>query len=527
MTERRNWILLFVLTLVFSASVSFAQPLKTKAQPTHPVIERHKQYKTPIYIKDQWNKVATKRNQSQQLWIYLNQKKAEFKIKDARLHFAVKKTSTDRLKQTHYRVQQIYNGVKVYGAEQTFHFKPSGELTYLGLFIPPDQLKSVNTKPKLTKLLATEVLKNDLKLSKLVELPKVDMVLYPDKKDYRLAYFAKITIHHNQPAYWYYFIDAHTGKILAKYNALQHVTGHGKGVLGDDKNFDVRCETSGSPCYLDDVNRKIQTYDAEKQDQNLPGKLIKSSSTTFNEPAGVDAHTYAEKTFDFYKKKFGRNSFDDKGGKLISSVHVGDKWNNAAWDGKQMLYGDGDGKVFTMLSGSLDVVAHELTHAVTENTANLQYWGESGALNESISDIMGATIDSKNWLLGEDIYTPDKSGDALRSLADPPKYKQPDHYKDRYIGFQDNGGVHTNSGINNKAAYLIAAGGTHHQVKVQGIGRDKMSAIYYRALTLYLTPNADFAEMRKAAIESATDLYGANSAEVTAVKKAYDSIGVN
>jgi bacillolysin len=180
----------------------------------------------------------------------------------------------------------------------------------------------------------------------------------------------------------------------------------------------------------------------------------------------------------------------------------------------------------------LDVVAHELTHAVTDTTADLIYQNESGAINESMSDIFGTLVEydtnnNPDWEIGEDIYTPNQGGDALRSMSDPAKYGDPDHYSVRYTGTQDNGGVHINSGIGNKAAYLLSQGGTHYGVKVTGIGTDKTGAIYYRALTQYLTPSSNFSQLRSAAVQSATDLYGAGSAEVASVNAAYNAVGVN
>ena len=197
-----------------------------------------------------------------------------------------------------------------------------------------------------------------------------------------------------------------------------------------------------------------------------------------------------------------------------------------------MVYGDGDGTTFISLSGGLDVVAHELTHAVTSSSSNLVYQNESGALNEAISDIFGTLVEfyknnNPDYLIGEDIYTPGTANDALRSMSDPTKYGDPDHYSKRYTGTSDNGGVHTNSGIINKAAYLLAAGGTHYGVTVTGIGNDKVGAIYYRANTVYLTSSSTFSQARAALVQAAADLYGATSAEVNSVKKSYDAVGVN
>lgn len=197
-----------------------------------------------------------------------------------------------------------------------------------------------------------------------------------------------------------------------------------------------------------------------------------------------------------------------------------------------MVYGDGDGNTFVPLSGALDVIAHELTHAVTDTSADLIYQNESGAINESMSDIFGTLVEyhfnnKPDWQVGEDIYTPNVAGDALRSMEDPTLSGDPDHYSKRYTGTGDYGGVHINSGISNKAAFLLANGGTHYGVTVAGIGNDKAGDIYFRTLTQYLTPNSNYSHFRVSTIQAATDLYGASSAEVASVKAAFSAVGVN
>lgn len=197
-----------------------------------------------------------------------------------------------------------------------------------------------------------------------------------------------------------------------------------------------------------------------------------------------------------------------------------------------MVYGDGDGQTFTYLSGALDVVAHELSHAVTEYTAGLIYQNESGAINEAISDIFGTVAEYSvgsnfDWLVGEDIYTPGIAGDGLRSMSNPAANGDPDHYSVRYTGTQDNGGVHINSGIVNKAAYLFASGGSHYGVSVQGIGVKQMGDVYYRALTVYLTPTSNFSSLRQAVVQSAKDLYGPTSTQAVAAAKSFDAVGIN
>ncbi len=193
---------------------------------------------------------------------------------------------------------------------------------------------------------------------------------------------------------------------------------------------------------------------------------------------------------------------------LISRVHYDRNYNNAFWDGTQMTYGDGDGVTFIPLSQDADVVAHELTHGVTERSSGLIYQNESGALNEAWSDIFGALVDRQEgatgadiWLIGEDIYTPGTPGDALRDMADPAAVRRlTTTTPTRYTGTADNGGVHRNSGIANLAFQLLVDGGTHPRgktsVNVPGIGFDAAADIFYAANVACLTPSSNFAGAR-------------------------------
>ncbi len=270
---------------------------------------------------------------------------------------------------------------------------------------------------------------------------------------------------------------------------------------------------------------------------SLPGALMFVEGGSSSDTTAMAAYNNAGTTYDFYSSVFGRDSYDDNGATLISTVHYSSNYNNAYWNGSQMVYGDGDGTTFSPLSGALDVVAHELTHAVTEYTANLNYSYESGALNEAMSDIMGASceewkdgaVSSDTWKLGEDIYTPGTPGDALRYMDNPTADGQSyDYYPERYTGTQDNGGVHLNSGIANLAFYLLSQGGTHPRNKtsvvVPALGIVKARAIFYRALANYMTSSTNFEGARNATAQAAQDLYG--STEADAVHKAWDAVGV-
>ncbi|MGQ3478362.1 M4 family metallopeptidase [Paenibacillus sp. TY11] len=356
--------------------------------------------------------------------------------------------------------------------------------------------------------------------------PKADLYFYPNGDALQLVYVTEVNVLEPAPLRTRYIIDANDGKIVFQYDIINEATGTGKGVLGDTKSFTTTA--SGSSYQLRDTTRGngIVTYTASNR-QTIPGSILTDADNAWNDPAGVDAHAYAAKTYDYYKDKFGRNSIDGRGLQLRSTVHYGSRYNNAFWNGSQMTYGDGDGSTFIAFSGDPDVVGHELTHGVTEYTSNLEYYGESGALNEAFSDIIGNDIQRKNWLVGDDIYTPSIAGDALRSMSNPTLYDQPDHYSNLYKGSSDNGGVHTNSGIINKAYYLLAQGGTFHGVTVNGIGRDAAVQIYYSAFTNYLTSSSDFSNARAAVIQAAKDLYGASSAQATAAAKSFDAVGVN
>ncbi|GIF04784.1 M4 family metallopeptidase [Actinoplanes siamensis] len=242
----------------------------------------------------------------------------------------------------------------------------------------------------------------------------------------------------------------------------------------------------------------------------------------------------------FFQEVFGRNSIDDRGLPLQGYVHRGNRYNNAFWDGRQMVFGDGDGQVFLDFTGSLDVIAHELTHGVTEHTAALEYHNQSGALNESMSDAFGSmtkqwllrqTADQADWLIGAEVFTPHIDADALRSMKAPGtafdnklfgRDPQPDHM-DRYVQAPDtedgdNGGVHLNSGIPNKAFYLVATG-------IGGNSWEAPGHIWYESLKAS-TQTTDFQAFADTTYDKAGTLYGADSREQRVVKEAWAGVGI-
>jgi Zn-dependent metalloprotease len=291
---------------------------------------------------------------------------------------------------------------------------------------------------------------------------------------------------------------------------------------------------------------KRETYDAHGG-IDYPGDLVRREGDPATGDASVDtAHDNAKIVHDFYRDVLGRNSIDGKGMTFKSSAHAefqDSPWsstpNNAAWDGQEMLYGDGDGRDFGPFAKALDVAGHEITHGVTEATAGLDYHTQSGALNESWSDVMGELIQHWNtdkkafatpefeqkqdWLIGEDVLTPGKSGDGLRSMRNPGHGYDGDPQPgtmSEYKKLPDNensdfGGVHINSGIPNKAAYEVAT----------KIGGEKTAKIWYSTLTDYLQPRSQFKDAAFYTVEAAKKLYP-NGPEAQAVADAWKSVGL-
>jgi bacillolysin len=343
-----------------------------------------------------------------------------------------------------------------------------------------------------------------------------------------------------------FHINAQTGAKIREYDNLQENTESGTGVKGDTKPLDVT--VSGASHQLISTDRRQATYDAGNT-KKLPGTLFVDPNsdgvwnlagrTSPGQPAGVDAHYYANLTDDFYRSVFRRNSLDNKGMQMVSTAHYGRNYNNAFWNGSQMTYGDGDGTTFIEFSGGLDVATHEFTHGVTDFTSDLVYQGESGALNESFSDMMGNSIEfyaNKNpdWLIGEDIYLAKDAAPGFRNMADPAEDGDPDHYSELYTGKQDSGGVHSNSGIPNHAYYLLVNGGrnagearghAHTGPVVTKIGFDAAEHIFYAGFTS-LPSTATMSQARAATVKAATIRYGAGSQQAISTAAAWEAVGV-
>lgn len=278
-------------------------------------------------------------------------------------------------------------------------------------------------------------------------------------------------------------------------------------------------------------------YDANGS-EIAPGRLIRSEGSRKSRDIAVnEAYDGAGATYDLYHEVFDRNSVDDQGLRLDATVHYGQQYDNAFWNGNQMIYGDGDGRLFNRFTIAIDIIGHELTHGVVQFEAALEYQGESGALNESFADVFGClvkqyskkqTVDQADWLIGAGLLAAGVNGTGVRSLKAPGtayddpmlgKDPQPANYKNRFKGAQDNGGVHINSGIPNHAFYLAA-------MEIGGSAWEKTGKIWYVSLRDVLKARATFSNAASATITVAGQLYGKNSAEQKAVRNAWSAVGV-
>jgi len=285
--------------------------------------------------------------------------------------------------------------------------------------------------------------------------------------------------------------------------------------------------------------KRRSVYDA-KGSQTLPGTLVRSEGGKAGSDTAVnEAYDALGATYDFYWQIFQRDSIDGKGLPLQATVHFGNKYNNAFWNGAQMVFGDGDGVYFNRFTVSPDVIGHELTHGVTEVEAALEYNLQPGALNESVSDVFGSlvkqrtlnqTADKADWLIGAGLFTAKVSGVALRSMKAPGtafddpvlgKDRQPANMKDYVDTLEDNGGVHINSGIPNHAFYLVATA-------IGGYAWEKAGKIWYETLRDdRLRSTARFTDFATLTFDNASKLYGASTKETKAVQDAWKAVGVD
>ena len=482
------------------------------------------------------------------------------------------------------RMQQFYQGVPVFGA-QVVRDSESGVAQSIFGEVP--QNISIDTRPALDAAAAERAMMSAAGPgARLVR--RMELTILPITEGApRLAYHAIVATSNDV---FRLFVDANSGAELLRYSQIQtqSAVGTGQGLVGGTKKMSVRSQTAG---YVADDRLRpplLTTYDM-RGDLNrtvnvvfsgaplFPSDLATDSDNVWTDIPTVDAHAYIGWTYDYYFKRFGRRGLDNRDRPILTLVNGLRRENgasptipddlfglfviNAFWCGGcgpggvgLMYFGNGfpanftfqgSGQNWSYLAGSLDVAAHELTHAVTESTSDLIYMNESGALNESFSDIMGTSVEffyqpvgagvgQADFLLAEDsVRTPTGAGlQGIRSMVNPTVFGDPDHYSIRFTGTADNGGVHINCGIPNNAFYLAVVGGTNRVsgLTVTGVGlanMEQMEKVFYRAFTLLMPANSTFATARAATIQAARDLYATNPAVVNAVTQAWTAVGVN
>lgn len=473
----------------------------------------------------------------------------------------------------HARLEQFHRGVRVFGGDVTRQTDRGLTISifgtvYSGIDLDVTPALSPDDAKAAIERLGGAALGAD-------HLP--ELVVLPDEAGgYRLTYRATIFTLQDGIEY---FIDAKTGEVVLRLIGAQRQTGtaalgRGQGVLGDDKKVQV---TSQSGMFVaSDLHRPpaLKTYDARGNVNRLinflngvttftDADLASSTSTAWSDPVPVDGHVYVGWTYDYFFKRHGRRGLDNNNIQIRSVVHpvrrqdlftysneiIGLFFVNAFFCcGGIMVFGEGlppnvvlqaSRQQVNFFVAALDIVAHELTHGVTDFSSRLIYRNESGALNEAFSDIMGTAVEfffqpagnaamQADYQMGEDVFTLG----GIRSMSNPGMFGDPDHYSRRFLGTEDNGGVHINSTIGSHAYYLAIEGGTNRTsgLSVQGIGvanREQMEKVFYRGFTQLMPANATYAVARAVTIQAARDLFGAGSASERAVMQAWTAVGVN
>jgi len=504
---------------------------------------------------------------------------AALRIDDPASELALVTAITDDIGYTHTRFEQVFKGIPVWGRDVIVHGDERGRIYMVnGVYEPTPRNLDVSMSATRDQALQVVVARLraegrvapvEASVARLLAFEtSIRTVIYPDPlRGMRVAY--EVDVHPNLLEHFRFIVDGRTLKILNRiaehcslvdHDKIPHVAEVGgmarvekgaqsllsAGTFSDAQATDLNGQTQSLRTYRADNGTYYFVWDLPNIDlarSNLPDKPeggavtlslqnndlttsaqlfhITSNNNSWADPASVSAHYDMKVAYDYFRNTHGRKAIDDKDASIISIIHGtedGQPMDNAYWNGRVMVYGDGN-QIFKPLAGSVDVAGHEMSHGVIGSTAGLVYQYQSGALNESFADVFGAMVDRENWLLGENVILPGK-GIALRDMSNPANPQvvspQPGHMNDfrNLDASQDNGGVHVNSGIPNKACYNVA----------QALGREKTEKIYYRALTKYLNRNSNFVDCRAACEQAATDLYGASDAQT--VGNAFGAVGI-
>ena len=485
---------------------------------------------------------------------------ALFRIRDPHRELEAVATLDGPLGNQHVCFRQIYQGLPFWGHDLVVHLRGGEPYAVNGRYAPtPATLK--NLLSTVTASDAVEIAVSHIeKRTSLTRIPddmrnlldyngpvaELGIWIDPGTQSPRLSWH--LVMRPNWKERWYYVVAANDGTVLDFYNGTVFdgpVTGRGVDVAGqtqtmntyevDDSFFMIDASratfATEQPNLLNDPRGAIWTLDVRGNDLSSDASVfhVVSSDNSWDDPVAVSAHHHTGRAFQYFFDVHGRRGIDGRGGTVISIVHVTEDdqpMDNAFWNGAFTAYGDGD-VGFRPFAAALDVVAHEMTHGVIERTVNLEYRFQSGALNESFADVFGAMVDRDDWTLAEDIANESVfASGVLRDMEDPHNGSDADDFTwqpahmDEFVNLEitdDNGGVHINSGIPNRACFLIA----------NVLGRGKTEQIYYRILDArYLNSRSNFVDLRLAALRAAADLFGESGPEIDAVAGAFDGVGI-
>jgi thermolysin len=458
-------------------------------------------------------------------------------------------------------LQQYHGTIPVYGGSIRFHVNSKGVLDTVNNRLFPD-LDYVAQKPRVTEERAVRAAQQATKCDRAPER-KPELLVYRHEGKPRLVWEVRLndtkTGERDAPAQWVVYVDAVTGKVLFFYDNVQTAgpvvsngTGYYSGAGTVNAWFNdvtnqlrdtTRTGTGGPEIITNDEDGASPSADADSN-WNDSG----TSPRHLHQGPEVDAHRFAGDVADYFQTVHGRNSFNGAGASFITLVHNGTDFSNGFWNGSQVNLGDGTGVAATGddYECSDDWLAHEFTHAYTQHTCNLQYANESGALNESFSDVFAAFI-TGDWLCFEDAWLK-ASAPAWRNMIDPTNGGQwdnstdtnainsvfaghnPHHYTVRYTGAFDGGGVHVNSSIINHLFYLLTVGGTHalSGITVTGIGQAAAEQMLFRCMAINLVgnPTANFLDFREAMLDACLDLFPTDLMKLTQVKNAFRAVGI-
>lgn len=499
--------------------------------------------------------------------------------------FILEKTSKDNIGFIHYKYHQVYKGIPLFGAQFIIHEKNGLATSANGKFIPNlsiDIVPSISKDEAIKKAQLylnfekyswqNEAMEKELKERtkdlKATYYPSPELVIAPvngnyEKAEFRLCWKFSVSGIKLTDAF-VVFIDAHAGKLIDKISQVHNsdVTGLLNTYYYGEQSMQVQ-NNSTPPFYVLGENETrgptntqiINNYDFRNYSDTDSGIAITNNTLSFDfDPISVGNHWAIEKSYDFFYSRYQRNSYDNLGAPINIWSHFNNKLNNAFWTEtyKAMVFGDGDSSNTTSSPyqfgpwGSLDVAGHELYHAYTAHSSGLSLKGESGALNESFSDIMGAGVEysvlgvqSGLWTFGEQSAV--ISNEYVRSLSNPKLKQHPNTYHGQYwisvndtSKANDDGGVHYNCGVQNYWFYLLTEGGSGtvddlgtNSYNITGIGIEDALAVAYYTNTNFLVGSATYNDAMNASVEVARQLFGETSSSVQSVKDAWCAVGLD